>query len=230
MLLFLALVCSLFFFAGIRLFMSGFLLTWIELPNSSSCSNPLMPPLWDKQSLPPGSCWLPQRFPKAMLVIINALYFESARFNPAKVSLLPYENKLSFLHHLASSQPCHACLYCFRADPPTATRQHIKGLTTSSLHAFIDVSSNFATNAILEDNLLAQLVQNGTCGVWPGGEHGKCWSAFTWDLYFSLFLRKGAVYHTSIPQLFFVFLLSPGCQLSWPELSCRLGFSGLYRE
>ncbi|NWZ30721.1 PIGO transferase, partial [Asarcornis scutulata] len=168
-LLFLAWVCFLFF-AGIGLFMSGFLLTRIELANSSSCSDPLVPPPWDEQSLPPGSCWLPRRFRKAVLVIIDALRFEFARFNPAKVSPLPYENKLGFLHRLASSQPRHARLYRFRADPPTATMQRIKGLTTGSLPTFIDVGSNFATYAIQEDNLLAQLGQNGTRVVFMGDD------------------------------------------------------------
>lgn len=161
-LLFLAWVCFLFF-AGIGLFMSGFLLTRIELASSSSCSDPLLPPPWERQSLPPGSCWTPQRFSKAVLVIIDALRFEFAHFNPAKANPLPYENKLSFLHHLTNSQPRHARLYRFRADPPTATMQRIKGLTTGSLPTFIDVGSNFATYAIQEDNLLAQLVQNGRC-------------------------------------------------------------------
>ncbi|KGL97043.1 GPI ethanolamine phosphate transferase 3 [Charadrius vociferus] len=168
-LLFLAWVCFLFF-AGIGLFMSGFLLTRIELASSSSCSDPLVPPPWERQSLPPGSCWAPQRFSKAVLVIIDALRFEFARFNPAKASPLPYENKLSFLHHLATSQPRHARLYRFRADPPTATMQRIKGLTTGSLPTSIDVGSNFATYAIQEDNLLAQLVQNGRRVVFMGDD------------------------------------------------------------
>ncbi|XP_069737019.1 GPI ethanolamine phosphate transferase 3 isoform X2 [Phaenicophaeus curvirostris] len=168
-LLFLAWVCFLFF-TGIGLFMSGFLLTRIELTSSSSCSDPLAPPPWERQSLPPGSCWAPQRFSKAVLVIIDALRFEFARFNPAKASPLPYENKLSFLHHLTTSQPRHARLYRFRADPPTATMQRIKGLTTGSLPTFIDVGSNFATYAIQEDNLLAQLVQNGRRVVFMGDD------------------------------------------------------------
>ncbi|NXF66628.1 PIGO transferase, partial [Ciccaba nigrolineata] len=88
----------------------------------------------------------------------------------AKTSPLPYENKLSFLHHLATSQPRHARLYRFRADPPTATMQRIKGLTTGSLPTFIDVGSNFATYAIQEDNLLAQLVQNGRRVVFMGDD------------------------------------------------------------
>ncbi|KAL9821765.1 GPI ethanolamine phosphate transferase 3 isoform 4-T5 [Geothlypis trichas] len=167
--LFLAWVCFLFF-AGIGLFMSGFLLTRIELASSSSCSDPLVPPLWERQSLPPGSCWAPQRFSKAVLVIIDALHFEFARFDPAKASPLPYENKLGVLHQLATSQPRHARLYRFRADPPTATMQRIKGLTTGSLPTFIDVGSNFASYAIQEDNLLAQLVQNGRRVVFMGDD------------------------------------------------------------
>ncbi|XP_032532243.1 GPI ethanolamine phosphate transferase 3 isoform X2 [Chiroxiphia lanceolata] len=167
--LFLAWVCFLFF-AGIGLFMSGFLLTRIELASSSSCSDPLVPPPWEGQSLPPGSCWAPQRFSKAVLVIIDALRFEFARFDPSKASPLPYENKLGVLHHLATSQPRHARLYRFRADPPTATMQRIKGLTTGSLPTFIDVGSNFASYAIQEDNLLAQLVQNGRRVIFMGDD------------------------------------------------------------
>lgn len=182
-LLFLAWVCLLFF-AGIGLFMSGFLLTRIELASSSSCSDPLLPPPWQRQSLPPGSCWAPQRFSKAVLVIIDALRFEFAHFNPAKASPLPYENKLSFLHHLTTSQPRHARLYRFRADPPTATMQRIKGLTTGSLPTFIDVGSNFATYAIQEDNLLAQLVQNGRwTGAVSHGNRANHWPVLTQDLY-----------------------------------------------
>lgn len=200
-LLFLAWVCFLFF-AGIGLFMSGFLLTRIELASSSSCSDPLVPPPWERQSLPPGSCWAPQRFAKAVLVIIDALSFEFARFNPAKASPLPYENKLSFLHRLATSQPRHARLYRFRADPPTATMQRIKGLTTGSLPTFIDVGSNFATYAIQEDNLLAQLVQNGRWAVavscWDRA-HASLWSALTWDLYSPL-PGKVTAYNTSAPS------------------------------
>lgn len=172
--LFLAWVCFLFF-AGIGLFMSGFLLTRIELASSSSCSDPLVPPLWERQSLPPGSCWAPQRFSKAVLVIIDALHFEFARFDPAKASPLPYENKLGVLHQLATSQPRHARLYRFRADPPTATMQRIKGLTTGSLPTFIDVGSNFASYAIQEDNLLAQLVQNGEFLAFSSGRGVSGW-------------------------------------------------------
>uniref|UniRef100_A0A8C3SWL0 GPI ethanolamine phosphate transferase 3, catalytic subunit n=1 Tax=Chelydra serpentina TaxID=8475 RepID=A0A8C3SWL0_CHESE len=171
-LLFLAWACFLFF-SGIGLFTSGFLLMRIELTNRSSCSDPLAAPAWAGQGLAPGACWMPQRVPKAVLLIIDALAFEFARFDPAKARPRPYENKLGFLHQLAGSQPRHARLYRFRADPPTTTMQRIKGLTTGSLPTFIDVGSNFASYAIEEDNLLGQLVQNGRRVVFMGDD--------TWD-------------------------------------------------
>lgn len=172
MLLFLAWAGSLFF-CGIGLFTSGFLLMRIELTNRSSCADPLGAPAWAGQGPAPGACWLPRRVPKAVLLIIDALTFDFARFDPAKDRPRPYENKLGFLHQLSSSQPRHARLYRFRADPPTTTMQRIKGITTGSLPTFIDVGSNFASYAIQEDNLLSQLVQNGRRVVFMGDD--------TWD-------------------------------------------------
>ncbi|XP_037758449.1 GPI ethanolamine phosphate transferase 3 isoform X1 [Chelonia mydas] len=171
-LLFLAWACFLFF-SGIGLFTSGFLLMRIELTNRSSCSDSLAAPAWAGQQVAPGTCWMPQRVPKAVLLIIDALTFEFAHFDTAKARPRPYENKLGFLHQLAGSQPRHARLYRFRADPPTTTMQRIKGITTGSLPTFIDVGSNFASYAIEEDNLLGQLVQNGRRVVFMGDD--------TWD-------------------------------------------------
>nr|XP_025045285.1 GPI ethanolamine phosphate transferase 3 [Pelodiscus sinensis] len=145
----------------------------LNLTNRSSCADPLGAPAWAGQGPAPGACWLPRRVPKAVLLIIDALTFDFARFDPAKDRPRPYENKLGFLHQLSSSQPRHARLYRFRADPPTTTMQRIKGITTGSLPTFIDVGSNFASYAIQEDNLLSQLVQNGRRVVFMGDD--------TWD-------------------------------------------------
>uniref|UniRef100_A0A674IDC3 Uncharacterized protein n=1 Tax=Terrapene triunguis TaxID=2587831 RepID=A0A674IDC3_9SAUR len=142
-------------------------------------SSDLLPPLQDAEvagaGVAPGACWMPQRVPKAVLLIIDALTFEFARFDPAKAQPRPYENKLGFLHQLAGSQPRHARLYRFRADPPTTTMQRIKGITTGSLPTFIDVGSNFASYAIEEDNLLGQLVQNGAWARLTRGFAGHLW-------------------------------------------------------
>ncbi|XP_069604034.1 GPI ethanolamine phosphate transferase 3 [Ranitomeya imitator] len=166
---------SLSFYSGIWLFMSGFLLMRIELNNQSQCSLPPSPALHPHA----GPCWFPQRFDKAVIVIIDALKYDFARYNPANAIPKPYENKLGVIHQLTASQPQHARLYPFRADPPTTTMQRIKGFTTGSLPTFVDVGSNFASYAIQEDNLIHQMVQNGKRVVFMGDD--------TWD---GLFPRK----------------------------------------
>ena len=51
----------------------------------------------------------------------------------------------------------HGRLFEFLADPPTTTMQRLKGLTTGSLPTFIDLSSNFGSYAITEDNIIEQV-------------------------------------------------------------------------
>ncbi|KAG8599244.1 hypothetical protein GDO81_002961 [Engystomops pustulosus] len=166
---------SISFYSGIWLFMSGFLLMRIELGNQSQCSSPpsAAPHLQDAR------CWFPQRFDKAVIVIIDALKYDFAKYNPENDNPKPYENKLGEIHRLCSAQPRHARLYPFRADPPTTTMQRIKGFTTGSLPTFVDLGSNFASYAIQEDNLIHQMVSNGKRVVFMGDD--------TWD---GLFPKK----------------------------------------
>ncbi|XP_056402961.1 GPI ethanolamine phosphate transferase 3 isoform X2 [Hyla sarda] len=166
---------SVSFYSGIWLFMSGFLLMRIEVSNQSQCSEPPSP----APHLQVGACWFPQRFDKAVIVIIDALKYDFAKYDPGNHNPKPYENKLGVIHHLTTSQPQHARLYPFRADPPTTTMQRIKGFTTGSLPTFVDVGSNFASYAIQEDNLIHQMVQNGKRVVFMGDD--------TWD---GLFPKK----------------------------------------
>ncbi|XP_069482908.1 GPI ethanolamine phosphate transferase 3 [Ambystoma mexicanum] len=177
-LIFLAWACF-WFYSGIWLFMSGFLLMRIELNNQSRCSDVYIAPYQMNTQDSPDSCWMQQRFQKAVIIVIDALKFEFAQFDPTNNNPKPFENKLGIIHQLISSQPRHARLYQFRADPPTTTMQRIKGMTTGSLPTFIDVGSNFATYAIQEDNLIDQFVQNGRKVVFMGDD--------TWD---GLFPKK----------------------------------------
>ncbi|XP_072269638.1 GPI ethanolamine phosphate transferase 3 isoform X2 [Pyxicephalus adspersus] len=170
---------SIQFYSGIWLFMSGFLLMRIELSNQSLCSQPPHPELLSSLQQNAASCWFPQRFNKAVIVIIDALKYDFAKYDPANTNPKPYENKLEVIHQLIQSQPRHARLYPFRADPPTTTMQRIKGVTTGSLPTFVDVGSNFASYAIQEDNLIHQMVQNGKRVVFMGDD--------TWD---GLFPKK----------------------------------------
>nr|KAF6315148.1 phosphatidylinositol glycan anchor biosynthesis class O [Myotis myotis] len=193
-LLFLAWVCFLFY-AGIALFTSGFLLTRLELTNHSSCQEPPGPgPLpWRSQG-EPGACWMAARFSRVVLVLIDALRFDFAQPQrshvPGEPSVsLPFLGKLGSLQRILEIQPHHARLYQSKADPPTTTMQRLKALTTGSLPTFIDAGSNFASYAIVEDNLIKQLTSAGRRVVFMGDDTWKDLfpGAFSQAFFFSSF-------------------------------------------
>ncbi|XP_048972169.1 GPI ethanolamine phosphate transferase 3 isoform X6 [Canis lupus dingo] len=177
-LLFLAWV-SFLFYAGIALFTSGFLLTRLELTNHSSCHEPPGPGSlpWGSKGKP-GACWMASRFSRLVLVLVDALRFDFAQPQPSHgpgeppVSL-PFLGKLNSLQRILEIQPHHARLYQSKADPPTTTMQRLKALTTGSLPTFIDAGSNFASYAIVEDNLIKQLTNAGRHVVFMGDDTWK---------------------------------------------------------
>ncbi|XP_058550999.1 GPI ethanolamine phosphate transferase 3 isoform X2 [Neofelis nebulosa] len=177
-LLFLAWVGFLFY-AGIALFTSGFLLTRLELTNHSSCQEPPGPGSlpWGSQGKP-GACWMASRFSRLVLVLIDALRFDFAQpqrsHGPGEPPVsLPFLGKLDYLQRILEIQPHHARLYQSKADPPTTTMQRLKALTTGSLPTFIDAGSNFASYAIVEDNLIKQLASAGRRVVFMGDDTWK---------------------------------------------------------
>lgn len=149
-------VCTLFY-VGIFLFVGGFLLVRLEVNRTSTCEDVLLQPAGSQADF----CRDQPRYRKAVVLIIDALRADFARYNPSNLVPRPYENKLPVLEELMSSRPTHTRLFTFQADPPTTTMQRIKGFTTGSLPTFIDVGNNFASSAILEDNLIHQLGQAG---------------------------------------------------------------------
>lgn len=64
------------------------------------------------------------------------------------------------LQKLAATEPSSARIFKAIADPPTTSLQRLKGLTTGGLPTFIDVGNSFGAPAIIEDNLIYQLVKN----------------------------------------------------------------------
>ncbi|KAM6985257.1 GPI ethanolamine phosphate transferase 3 [Aplochiton taeniatus] len=170
----------LLFYVGIYLFVGGFLLVRLEVNRTSTCGDVLLP-----GEAPGDFCKAQPRFRRAVILIIDALKIDFARFDPTNTTPRPYENKLPVLEEVTSSSPAHARLYPFRADPPTTTMQRIKGFTTGSLPTFIDVGNNFASSAISEDNLVHQLGESGKRVVFMGDD--------TWE---SLFPKK---FHRSLP-------------------------------
>lgn len=148
-------LCSVYF-VGIYLFVSGFLLVRLEVNRTSTCGDVLYP-----GEEPGDFCHAQPRFRRAVVLIVDALKIDFARFDPSNAAPRLYENKLPVLEENVSSKPLQSRLYPFRADPPTTTMQRIKGFTTGSLPTFVDVGNNFASSAILEDNLIHQFGQMG---------------------------------------------------------------------
>lgn len=159
-------MCALYF-AGIYLFLSGFLLVRLEVNRTSTCGDVLQPSGEGDGDADGDFCRAQPRFRRAVLLIIDALKMDFARFDPNNTAPRPYENKLPVLEETVSARPSHSRLYPFRADPPTTTMQRIKGFTTGSLPTFVDVGNNFASSAILEDNLIHQFGQVGESTTAP---------------------------------------------------------------
>ncbi|KAF2710873.1 hypothetical protein K504DRAFT_403843 [Pleomassaria siparia CBS 279.74] len=145
---------------GIYLFTSGFMLTRLVLDEKSECA---LPPTDIGSTHTPGSpetgCWHPKSFEKAVVILIDALRYDFTVPFKSEDSEQPhhFHNALPVLYETAINNPSNAFLLPFIADPPTATMQRLKGLTTGTLPTFVDVGSNFAGADIGEDNVLAQL-------------------------------------------------------------------------
>ncbi|KAK0722981.1 GPI ethanolamine phosphate transferase 3-like protein [Lasiosphaeria miniovina] len=169
---------------GIGLFTGGFLLARLVLDDKSSCDAPptlnsttghgldILGP-WAGKGTVEGGCWHPKTFDRAVIVLIDALRYD---FTVPVDDNSAFHNALPFMYDTSLASPNNAFLRPFIADPPTATMQRLKGLTTGTLPTFIDLGSSFAGTAIEEDNLLMQLRDAGKRIVHLGDD--------TWDSLF----------------------------------------------
>lgn len=169
---------------GIAYFTSGFLLTRLVLDEKSQCAVPPLNanasssavgilPDWSGKGTVDGGCWHPKTFDRAVVILIDALRYD---FTVPVKDDAPFHNAFPFMYDTAVHSPNHAFLRPFIADPPTATLQRLKGLTTGNLPTFVDLGSNFAGTAIEEDNILMQLRNAGKRIVHLGDD--------TWDSLF----------------------------------------------
>ncbi|XP_058214879.1 uncharacterized protein LOC131326207 isoform X2 [Rhododendron vialii] len=169
---------------AILLFTRGFLLTRTELPHYSNCSDVYQSPcVQPPPSLPnqeDGSCcnatlnkqhcWTKPAIDRLVIIVLDALRFDFVAPIPSLEDIKPWMGKLQVLHKLASREGSSARIFKAIADPPTTSLQRLKGLTTGGLPTFIDVGNSFGAPAILEDNLISQLVQNGKQVVMMGDD------------------------------------------------------------
>jgi phosphatidylinositol glycan class O len=137
-------------FVGLALFCKGLFLTRYELRNRSE-----------------GGGWMPPRHSRLVLFIIDALREDMVtlqRSNDGQetacaTAVCRYaHNRMQFAQRLVMQDSSQTALFVFEADPPTVTSQRLKGLTTGGLPTFIDISSNFGSDVLREDNLIDQFV------------------------------------------------------------------------
>lgn len=138
------------YLTSLLLFQYGFLLKRTEIPKRSECTD---------VSVTRHSCWLPARYHRAVVVIIDALRYDFAA--PLVSSNLHFHGRLPTISRLLVENGDSAALMHFTADPPTTTMQRLKGFTTGSLPTFIDVGSNFASSSLVEDNWVDQIYRSG---------------------------------------------------------------------
>ncbi|XP_020102346.1 GPI ethanolamine phosphate transferase 3 isoform X3 [Ananas comosus] len=169
---------------AVFLFTRGFLLTRTELSSYSHCHDlpspnpspsppppPPPPPTprtprdrdrdRDRDPPPPPRCWTRPAIDRLVVIVFDALRFDFVAPSTFFEEKKPWMDKLRVLHKLASDEGSSARIFKAIADPPTTSLQRLKGLTTGGLPTFIDVGNSFGAPAIIEDNLIHQLVKNG---------------------------------------------------------------------
>lgn len=125
-----------------------------------------------------------KRFERAVIIIIDALRYDFV-INSSSVTKEEefYLNKMPLFAKLLSKLPQNTVLLPLTADAPTTTLQRLKAITTGSLPTFIDISQNFDSSEIMEDNFITQMKRMNKSIVFMGDD--------TWDsIYPNQFTRS----------------------------------------
>ncbi|TVU22402.1 hypothetical protein EJB05_32095, partial [Eragrostis curvula] len=149
---------------AVYLFTRGFLLTRTELDLHSSRDD-------RPQDVSPGcASWPPPAVDRLVIVVLDALRFDFVAPSTFFQEKQPWMDKLQVLQELAADEKTSARIFKALADPPTTSLQRLKALTTGGLPTFIDVGNSFGAPAIVEDNIMYQLVKNGKRVVMMGDD------------------------------------------------------------
>ena len=151
---------------GLLVFCKGFLLKRVVIPEYSQCTTNSPADRSGSVSGHVGSrdhhscSEYPRRFKRVLWLLIDALRYDFLVYNESLNHVPVYRNKVPFVRDLLRDRPSNAKLFRFVADPPTTTMQRLKALSTGGLPTFIDISNNFNSYEILEDNLIYQSKKN----------------------------------------------------------------------
>jgi len=125
-----------------------------------------------------ASCWMPARFRRAAVVVVDALRYDFVRAVHEDRARW-FHNRMPLLQRTLRGDP-RARLYAFEAETPTVTMQRVKGLTTGALPTFVEVRDNFDAPAAREDSLVAQAARLGRRQIFLGDD---TWTMLYPDLF-----------------------------------------------
>jgi len=99
---------------------------------------------------------------KVMFFIIDALRFDFLHFNETLVGheQYPYQNKFVKLHKILKENPQNSLFFKAYADPPTVTVHRVQSIVTGNLPPFVEITENFGSSAVSEDNIIRKLVSS----------------------------------------------------------------------
>jgi phosphatidylinositol glycan class O len=123
---------------------------------------------------------MPRRFRRVLFVIVDALRFDFTLYTrPAKSRGMVdgveaeedfYVNNMPFINDLLRNNASNTFLFRFVADAPTTTLQRLKALNTGGIPTFLEAKNNFDSSELSEDNLIAQMRDNGRGVVFMGDD------------------------------------------------------------
>lgn len=99
------------------------------------------------------------------LFIVDALRLDFMVHKKGFISADSPFNKMVNMHKLLEHNASQSLLFGFRADSPTVTSQRLKSITTGTLPTFIDIGANMNSSAIVDDNIIDQLIARGTSDI-----------------------------------------------------------------
>lgn len=149
---------------SLLVFLNGFLLTRISIETKNTCEMtchkdecPVFNALLSLSNRT-NFCQLNPPMKKLVFLLMDGLRFDFLETSSShKGRKQPLKHIISIFGELLSKKKKKISIYKFMADPPTTTMQRLKGIMTGSLPTFIDISKNFASDEIREDNFIHHL-------------------------------------------------------------------------
>ena len=93
------------------------------------------------------------------MLLVDALREDFVEMDELKQTLSPAKSvykgrKIQLFHDLSVEQPGNTVLLPLASEMPTVTSVRVKGMLTGALNAYFEISENFGSSRVSEDNVL----------------------------------------------------------------------------